>query len=186
MDLVVDQVVQFQEVHEAHGHGTIEGIARTTVVKRRLSLAFGELELLGFLIGKGQIKHHANLFFGGTVKHGRCKRDAVTQVLRQTHNFLIREAIEIFLLTRTVINFVQEGANLLDLTRLFILEHAVNLPAQPLSGPTQVHFENLTDVHTARHAERIQANVHRATVCHVGHILNRADLRNHTLVTVTP
>ena len=184
MHLVVDQVMQFQEVHESHGHGAIEGFSRTTVVKRRLGLAFGKFKLLGFLIGKGQIEHHANLLFGGAVKHGRCKRHAVTQVLRQAHDFFIRKAIEVFFLTRAVIDLVQEGANLFDLTRLFILEHAIDLPAQALSGPAQMHFENLTDVHTARHAERIQANVHRTTVCHVGHILNRADLGNHTLVTV--
>jgi hypothetical protein len=48
-----------------------------------------------------------------------------------------------------------------------------------------VGFEHLTDVHPRRHAQRVQHDVHRRAVFHVGHVLDRDDLGDHTLVTVT-
>ena len=48
-----------------------------------------------------------------------------------------------------------------------------------------MHFKHLTDVHTGRHAERVQNDVGGTTVGHVRHVFNRADLGDHTLVTVT-
>ena len=182
MHLVVDQVVQLQEVHEAHGHRTVECIARAAVVERCLRLGGRELQLLGFFIREGQVEHHADLFFARAVEHGRCKGHTVGKVLRQFHQLFVVEAVEIFLLAGAVVHLVQEGA---DLRGLFGLEHFGNTPADTLGGPAQVHFENLTDVHTGRHAERVQADVGGTTVGHVRHVFDRADLGDHTLVTVT-
>ena len=47
-----------------------------------------------------------------------------------------------------------------------------------------MHFKNLTDVHTGRHAQGIEADVGGTAVSHVGHIFHRADLGDHTLVAV--
>ena len=145
MHLVVDQVVQLQEVHVAHRHRTIKRITRATVVERCLGLRGRQLQLLRFVIREGQVKHHADLFFGCTVEHRRRKRHAVGKVLRHRHQFVVGEAVEVFLLTRTVVDLVQEFT---DLLHLFGLQHFRNAPAQALCGPAQVHFENLTDVHT--------------------------------------
>ena len=46
-------------------------------------------------------------------------------------------------------------------------------------------FENLTHVHTGGHAERIQHDLNRGTVFHIGHILFGKDLCDHALVAVT-
>ena len=46
-------------------------------------------------------------------------------------------------------------------------------------------FQNLTDVHTRRYAQRVQYDVYRRAVFIVRHIFDRVDLRNYTLVTVT-
>ncbi len=48
-----------------------------------------------------------------------------------------------------------------------------------------MHFQQLADVHTRRHAQRVEHDVHRHAVGHVRHVLDRHDLRNHALVTVT-
>ena len=65
------------------------------------------------------------------------------------------------------------------------LVHQVADPlAEAVRRPTQVGLEDLSDVHARRHAERIQADVDRAAVGQVGHVLFRKDPRDHTLVAV--
>ena len=48
-----------------------------------------------------------------------------------------------------------------------------------------MNFEDLTDVHTRRYAERVQNHVNRAAIREVRHVFRRQDLRNDTFVTVT-
>ena len=47
-----------------------------------------------------------------------------------------------------------------------------------------MQFENLPQVHTARHAERCQNDVNRAAVCRVRHVLLGKYARNNALVAV--
>ena len=47
-----------------------------------------------------------------------------------------------------------------------------------------MRFENLSDVHTRRNAQRIQHDLHRRAVRHVRHIFFRNDARDHALVPV--
>ena len=49
---------------------------------------------------------------------------------------------------------------------------------------TQVRFEHLADVHTARHTERVEHDVDRRAVGEVRHVLDRKDLGDDTLVAV--
>src|SRR6266487_14624 len=60
---------------------------------------------------------------------------------------------------------------------------AVDLPAG-LRDPPQVGLEHLTDVHAARHAERVQHDVHRRAVLKERHVLGREDLGDDALVAV--
>ena len=46
-------------------------------------------------------------------------------------------------------------------------------------------LQNLTDVHTGRHAQRVQHNVHRSAIRQERHILLPHDTGNDTLVTMT-
>jgi hypothetical protein len=48
-----------------------------------------------------------------------------------------------------------------------------------------VRFENLTDVHTRRNAERVQHEVDGRAIFQVRHVFRRHDFRNHALVAVT-
>ena len=54
-----------------------------------------------------------------------------------------------------------------------------------LAGPAEDGFINLSQVHTGRHAQRVQDDVHRCTVSEERHILLLDDLGDDTLVTVT-
>ncbi len=51
-------------------------------------------------------------------------------------------------------------------------------------GPAEVRLEDLADVHPARHAERVQDDVDRATVLEERHVLLGDDLRDDALVPV--
>ena len=45
------------------------------------------------------------------------------------------------------------------------------LEAQLAAGPAQVRLENLADVHTAGHAQRVEQDVHRRAVVQERHVL---------------
>jgi len=49
-----------------------------------------------------------------------------------------------------------------------------------------VRLQHLADVHTARHAQRVQDDVNRSPVFQEGHILDRDNLRDDALVAVPP
>ncbi len=52
------------------------------------------------------------------------------------------------------------------------------------SSPAKVALEQLADVHTRRNAQRVEDNVDRGTVSHVGHVLDRQNVTDNTLVAV--
>ena len=51
--------------------------------------------------------------------------------------------------------------------------------------PAEMRLEDLADVHPARHAERVEDDVHRGAVRQERHVLGRQDLGDHPLVAVT-
>ena len=53
------------------------------------------------------------------------------------------------------------------------VQHVLELPAERERAPTEVGLEDLTDVHAARNAERVEHDVDRATVLRVRHVLFR-------------
>jgi hypothetical protein len=61
----------------------------------------------------------------------------------------------------------------------------VDLHAQAACGPAHVGFQNLSDVHTRRHTQRVQHDVNRRTVRKERHVFLRQRPRDNTLVPVT-
>ena len=59
-----------------------------------------------------------------------------------------------------------------------------DLPAERLRGVAQMHLEHLTDVHTGRHAQRVEDDIERRAVRQVRHILAREDAGHDTLVAM--
>src|SRR5262249_54999673 len=56
--------------------------------------------------------------------------------------------------------------------------------SERLGCDAEVRFQNLTDVHSARHAEWIQHDLNRSSVREERHVFFRNDARNHALVSV--
>ena len=60
-----------------------------------------------------------------------------------------------------------------------------HVKAQRPGSQGQMDFQHLSDIHTGRHAQRIQHDIQRTAVRQIRHILHRQHAGNHTLVTVT-
>ena len=75
-----------------------------------------------------------------------------------------------------LVNFVFGGA---------IEDGRDRLEAKHRRGPAQVGFENLTDVHTARHAQRVEQDVDRRSVFQERHVFFGHDAGDDALVPVT-
>ena len=186
MHLVVDQVVQFQIVHHADGNRTVKCVAGASVKELGLSLGRSQVQFLRGFFREGKVEHLTDVAFACAVEHGGCERNTLLQVFSQIDDFVIGQRIKVFLLTAAlVVNRVQELTDLCDLLVALVLEHFSNSPAQTESSPAQVNFKNLTDVHSGRHAQRVQNNVNRSAVGHERHIFDTSDAGNHTLVAVT-
>ncbi len=55
---------------------------------------------------------------------------------------------------------------------------------EPVGGPSQVCFQNLADVHTTRHAQRVEDDIYRLAVWQIRHVLYRNHAADHALVAV--
>ncbi|MNK72514.1 hypothetical protein D3C87_919930 [compost metagenome] len=176
MHLVVDQVVQLQVVHVAHGGVAIECLTGAAVIQ--LGLAAQRQ------VGQG--KHVLDLGFGGTVEHRGGHRHAVGQIAGQAQQLLVAELGQVDVVgvlgLVVVVDVVQELAQVVD--RGLGFQHALDLATQALGGPAKVHFQDLADVHTRRHAQRVQHDVHGLARGHVRHVLDRHHVGDHTLVAV--
>ena len=122
MDLIVNQVVQHQEVHNTNGDGVIE---------LETCAAVGQNGLTVFTVA-GFFERFADIRFMRAVENRCC-----------------------------------------------------NLLAELSVSKAQVHFKNLSDIHTGRNAQGIEHDIQRCTVIQERHIFLRQNAGNNALVTVT-
>src|SRR3954454_15403837 len=167
VDLVVDKVSQLQDVHVANRDRVVVELAGATVAQRRLAVELDHADIVDA--------------FGVEVLEDRLDRRVLTGSL--------------FLVPVSTVEHRggDEGAGLgvgagLRLgaanRRIADLLAALGVGPTPTGCISEVCFEHLTDVHPARHAERVQDDVDRGAVGHVGHVLNRQDLGDDALVAV--
>ena len=156
MHLVVDQVVQLQHMHVAHGHRALEGLTGTPVVQRGLRARGSEPLARNQLVGEGKFQHAADLALGSAVEHRRREGHAGLQVGRHLDNLGVGELLQpLGLAAALVEQLVEELAQLLDLGLL--LQHVADALADALAGPAQMHFEHLAHVHARRHTQGVEA-----------------------------
>ena len=65
-----------------------------------------------------------------------------------------------------------------------LVDESLDLLAEQVARPAEVHLEHLTDVHAARNAERVEHDVDRRAVRQVRHVFHRQDAADHALVAV--
>src|SRR6185369_10109437 len=174
VDLVVDQVVELEHVHHAHGHILIENLAGTTVEQDRLARSRATCTH----------EHLLDVALCGAVEHGGAEEEAFLELAREGEHFLVVHALEQLHERLVVVVDVDEASPEL-LRAVLLLEHGLDLTAEFTRTPTEVRLEDLPDVHAARHAQRVQHDVDRSAVFEVRHVLFRQDAADHTLVAVT-
>src|SRR5213594_1103628 len=176
VDLVVDQMVELHHVHDAHRHLVGEGFAGPSVVEPRLA-------------GGGQRgpRHELeDLLLRRAVEHGRTHMDALRRLLGELHDVVVGKRVdEVGELLRGV-ELLQLLAQRLDVRPPVVLEVGLDLVSELARRPAEVGLEDLTNVHAARDAERVQHDVDRRPVGEVRHVLLGQDARQHALVAVAP
>src|SRR5690606_19454516 len=169
--LVVHKGITLQHIHHTNGDLAIEGVSGAPVIKCDLAT----------FIQASQLQHFLDLGLVGTIKYRRGHRHTVAQVMSELHDLIIIQLIKIFLATAyLVVDFIKKLAHFGYLLLLF--QHQVDAFTQALRCRTEVSLQYLTHVHTRRYAERIQYDVDRVALFVVGHVFNRHDDGNDTLV----
>src|SRR3954469_2634008 len=128
------------------------------------------------------------------VRSDRTGVDLVVDQMRKlehvdvTHRHLLLEGLaghaveERRLAGRRQLGFLEQ---ILDVDLAGAVEHRRReLEAENLAGPPEVGLQDLADVHTAGNAQRIEHDLHRRAVGHVGQILLRQDAGDDALVAV--
>ena len=157
MHLVVNQVVQLQEVHDTDSNRVFEPVAGTAVAQANLAV---QEQAATFFI---QIQAERTTIVEVALHHPR-----VALIHRLGHRVGSHfEAFADFRVGCAVEN------------------RCGNVPAQRAASQTQVHFQNLTDVHTRRNTQRVQHDLQRRAIGQEGHVLLAQDAGNDTLVAVT-
>ena len=123
--------------------------------------------------------------FVGAVEDGRRHVDTAIAFLRKFDDIVFTQAIDELDRFGLRIRFFERCAQFLAVIGSRRLQHAVDLQAHAASAPAQVHFQNLTDVHTARYAKRIENEIDRRAIFEIRHIFDGQDVTHDALVTVT-
>ena len=173
MNLVVHQVRQLEHVDVAHGDGLFEFIARHAIVQDSLA-------------GSRQtcpLEQRLDFVLARAVKHRRSREHSIHEGGRDRLNLLIaefRDRVGERRILEQSLQFPPDGFR----SGVF-REDPTHLLAHFKASPPKMRFQNLADVHTARHAQGIQNDFHRRPVVEVRHILFRQDAGNYALVPVT-
>src|SRR6202521_1584633 len=172
VNLVVHQVRQLQHVDVAHRDRQFELLARHAV---------SESGLAGCRKARTS-QQRLDFRLPGAVEHGRSHEHALLK--RRSHRFEL------------IFTHVGDGVGqygVLDqsfeiaadsLCTSVLLQQFRDLQTQFMTRPSEVGFKNLSHVHTAGHAERVQNDLDRRSILEVRHVLFRQDARDHALVPV--
>ena len=176
MQLVIHQMVKFQHVFHAHRDLAGKLFARTSVEDNRLA-AFVEARTTQRIV-------HIRLF--RPVEHRGRNRHALGHVARQLQHigfFPIREGRLVSVIPVGQAQRLAHRGQVARAAELF--QSVVDLQAQAARGPAHVGFQDLTDVHARRHAQRVQHQVNGGAIGQERHVLDGNDLGDDTLVAVT-
>lgn len=134
MDLIVNEVMQLQHINAANGHPVLESFSGAAVIENSLAV-FRQV---------GRLNRAEDLILAGPVKYRGSNMD--TGNIRNRHPVFIKV---IACIPESLLNF-----------RIA----AFDLDAQLTNGHTEMSLQNLSDIHTARNAQRIKHDVYRRTV----------------------
>ena len=175
MDFVVYQVMEFQHIDVTHRYLAVELFAGTAIDQCHLT---GTVET-------GLFQHFDDIGFVGTVEDRRGDGNAAGNIAGHFQQLFVIQGGNFFFEVLRTVNVLQFGCQFFRVARVpGFIQQIPNLLAETGAGPTQMGFQNLADIHTRRHAQRVKHDINRLAVFQVGHILNRNNLRDNTLVAM--
>ncbi len=162
MDLIINQVMQLHVVHETDGRRVIEILAGSAILELNLAI--------------------------------RCDRNAlplcsVITVIRQILHDLRLHTVLVLCL-ELFPGVVCVGIGHLQKIRDVIVGGTIevrgrDIKAENLCSQRQMQLQDLSDVHSGRHAQGVQNDIERTSVRKIRHILDGQHAGNDTLVSVT-
>src|SRR6266581_165853 len=172
MDLVVHQMMKFQDVHYPNSDLMLEGVTALAVEQRYLA---GSI--------KASLFHHPlNSLFRSPFENRRSHGYTALKALGHSQKLFILKGVEELVHLFVAIDVLQILLHIR--CRGLFLQHLFDLPAYSLGSPAEVSFQYLPDIHTGRDAEGVKHNLHRAAVFHVRHILFGKYPGDYTFITV--
>ncbi len=175
MDLIVNEVVQFEEVHISDGNGIVETLTRSSVAERYLAV-----DDLDFLLRNEPVEL-LFVFVDPLFVYPLKVFSALLRVNFNEYGFVFYFLAGIYI-SCDLCKFKRFR----DLGLLCAVENrSHDLPSEFRRGSSEMDFKHLTDVHSGRNAERVKHDVERSSVFKERHILLRKNSRNNALVTVT-
>ena len=140
MDFIVNQMMKFQHINAANGYVIFKRFTSAPVIQNSFSV---------FVKPRKRHCPH-NVFLACAVENRRCNVNASLFTLRQT--VFVNVVAEKFKPRRRIFGIIG------------------NLQAKFTDSHSQMRFKDLPNIHTRRHAQRIQHNINRRTVRQERHI----------------
>src|SRR5258708_25387853 len=172
VNLVVHQVREFEHVDVANGDRLVEHVSGHAVE---------EVDLSG-VRKASDFQQVADFQLARAVENGRGERNAVAEAFGHVQQFVVVQFGKGLPNGSFGEDLTEPAANRFGAN--FFAEQALQAVAEFLTGPAEVGFENLSDVHTRRKAQRIQNNFDWSAIGHVRHVFIRNDARDNALVAV--
>jgi len=178
MDLIVHQMVEFEHIHVAYGHGVVKGQTRPPVIQDIFAVAAragslqhprqAQLVCIGILC-TDLFLHPFGQSVGHKVQRGILRKADFTgqfgHVLVMMH--LLPEEVDVAL-------------------GRAVKYRGGDVPAVQFGDHAQVHFQYLADIQSGRHAQGVQYDFQRRAVREERHILLGEYAADDALVAVTP
>src|SRR5215213_2023248 len=133
----------------------------------------------------GEIEHALDVRLFRSIEHRRGNRHAVTQIAAKLHQILVAQGFDSLVLAIDLLQQVLERPGIaLAIDGIVGVDRLTDLEPEASAGPAQMGLENLADIHATRHTQRVEHDVRMGAVLEERHVLDRHDLRHHTLITV--
>ena len=186
MNLIVYQMMQFQVMHVSDGYRTVEVFTGSTVAQtyltvsgNRNSLPHGSVvSVLGQILHNFREKLLTVLAGEGLSGPGLTVCGSLLTLFLPLCTLCIVER-KIYI----IVGKIQRIHNVFLVCA--IEDRGCHIEAQCLGSQGKVDLQDLSDIHTGRHAQRIQHDVQRTSVGQIRHIFYRKHAGNDTLVTMT-
>ena len=178
MDLFINKVMQLEVIHHARGHAVGKRFTGTAVIEHSLAV-----------IGQARpLQPGPDFAFIRAVEHRSLGDDALVQLADGLAEGFVIHAVHKIINSRSV-GGTPGGEDILHFPAHHVesgsaVHHCGELAAKFFGGPAQVGFHDLPDIHTGRHAQGVEHDVHGAAVGKEGHVFFRQNAGDNALVPV--